>query len=159
MKALLLMLLICYTSCLSENYQTRLIRYRGIFPEDNNELTRTFFMDVPKKGKLLKGDELITGDYHTEYRISYPDSSIIYITNDEWSGSILNVNNLGKIGINAYHKKHLLDTLDHRGKQSNGKFWRDYVIGKLVVGYINVPINRLSEFDKSLESIRARKKN
>jgi hypothetical protein len=62
-------------------------------------------------------------------------------------------------GINAYHKKHLLDTLDHRGKQNNGKFWRDYVVGKLVVGYINVPVNRLSEFDQSIESIRVKKKN
>lgn len=157
MRFFFFMLLIWSSSCSSQSLPTQVVKYTGNFPEDSKKLKRNYFIDVPKGGKLLKGDALITGDYHTEYRLTYPDSSIIYITNNEWRGSSLNFVNLSEVGITGYTKEHLLDTLDNSGKQRDGKYWREHVVGQVVVGYINVPPDKKSEYDKALATLRRKK--
>ena len=145
-------------SCSSQNLGVKTIEYKGIFPEESKNPNRSYLLDVPKGGKLLKGDARITGDYHTEYRITYPDSSVLYITNNEWGGSRLNSNNLYAIGITGYSKKHLLDTLNNEGKQPDQKYWRECIMGDIVIGYVNVPFSKKGEYDKVLSTLRRKGK-
>ena len=152
---IVLILALLHSSCVSQSV-TKTLKYSGLFATDEEEVKKSFFMDVPKGGKL-DNREVLTGDYHSEYRMVYEDSSILYITNDEWRGSALNFQNLADVGINGYNKEHLLDTLNNQGKQKDGNYWREVVLGEIVVGYVNVPPDKQELFNKALSSIRRKK--
>lgn len=109
------------------------------------------------KGGSLDNREILTGDYHTEYCVLYPDSSIIYITNDESRGSALNFKNRVSSGLDLYRKEHLMDTLSNTLLQNDGRYWSETVLGEIVVGYLNVPPNKKELYDKSLKTIRQKK--
>ena len=137
--------------------KSKTIKYIGIFPEENNyHHKKIFYLDIPKGG-YLDNRKTLTGDYHSEYRFVYSDSSIIYITNDESRGSTLNFKNRVDSGIDFYQKKHLLDTLSHTSLQKDGRSWKETVVGEIVVGYINVSSDKKELYDKALATIREKK--
>jgi len=126
------------------------LKYKADFVDGSNMIKKEYCIRVPKGGKVLKETSLFTGDFHTEWRILYPDSSIFYINNNEWSGSVLNYPNRLKIGISGYTKKHLSDTLIHSGSV-NGLSWKECVIGDIVLGYVEASSSRKEQFDFSIE--------
>lgn len=129
------------------------IIYKGIFPAESETKERTYILEIPKRGKIDK-NAVLTGDYKSEYRIIYPDSSIIYITNDEWNGSRLNIQNRMAIGINGYTKKTLTDTIEVHGVQENGRYWKELILNDIVVGYYNLPEEHKQLFDEVLTKIK-----
>lgn len=91
-----------------------------------------------------------------EYRFSYKDKSVIYITTNIYKGSRLNYGNLYKIGIDGYNhrKTYMSDTIKNNGKNSQNLYWLEHILGDIVVGYVDIPENRKEEFDKIILSIK-----
>lgn len=112
-----------------------------------------YTINVPKKG-LVKHGHIYTGDSDEEYQIHYSDSSIIYISNDEWNGSALQNKNLLDIGASRHHRQHLFDTLYFNGIQTNGLCWADKVLGELGIGYLNVNSESKQKYDHALNTIQ-----
>lgn len=110
-----------------------------------------YLLDIPKGGILTKVN---TGDYFREYRIKYPDSSIIYIMNDSRGGSRLNLINRFEKNIKAIIRRAESDTLDFGGIQKDGKHWKEKFVGEIVVGYVNAMPDSIEKFEKALSSLR-----
>lgn len=107
---------------------------------------------------LIKGyekEELVEHGF-CEYRIIYPNSSILYVSTDIYSGSQLNYSNLNSIGIDTHAKSRsmeLIDTLRYNGSTEDGKYWLEYVLGDFVVGYVGVADDDKSTFDQMIQSV------
>ena len=114
-------------------------------------ISQAYLISVPKGGILRK---VPTGDSFKEYRISFSDSSIVYITNDNWSGSRLNFENRYNNNIKTINKKSENDTLILVGVQGNGRLWKEKFVGDIVVGYFNVKPEEKEKFDQSLSTVR-----
>jgi hypothetical protein len=115
-----------------------------------------FCLDVPKKYKKIKTQ----GDTHYGFEVKviyYADSSIIYIGNNVHEGSILNFQNRMRGGYASFAKKSSLDTIYMTGIQSNGNFWRENILGNVVIGYLNVPSNKKEVYDRALATLRRKK--
>ena len=97
----------------------------------------------------------------TENQYLYHDSSIFYISD---FGSSLNEENIRICGHAIekgtyiwHHRYSTKDTLTLNGKDQNGLFWKEIVIGQLNVGYINVNAKKKPSFDKALNSLKRRR--
>lgn len=131
-----------------------MVQFKEKFHYGNKTVVQDYTLAVPKGGRLTKGRYDFTGDHHTEYRILYPDSSIIYIGNNNWSGSKLNIINRVESGIRGINKKHVNDSLYFEGTQKSGKYWKENFLGDIVVGYVNVKPEAKENYDVSLRSVR-----
>ncbi|TKG87526.1 hypothetical protein EYV94_28175 [Puteibacter caeruleilacunae] len=159
MKILIKIILVVFvTSCMiqSKISNIEVFKFKGVFLNGNRPQKKCFFINVPPDGQMIC-DETFTGDYHKECRIIYKDSSIIYLSNDEWRGSSLNTINKIKDGIDGYTKEHLWDSLYFEGQQNDGRFWKECVLGEIVVGYVNCPLEKKEMFDISLKTLRAKR--
>lgn len=155
MRILCYLLILSLSACSNKiNGEFTLIKYNGTIEQGSKPVPLKLAIEVPKGGKLRKGTYDFTGDYHLEYRIVYPDSSILYIGNSNETGSRLNMVNRVSKGINALYKDHPLDSLYFEGKQSDGMYWKENVLGNFILGYVNVPSEKRKEFDKALNSVR-----
>lgn len=114
-------------------------------------------MSIPEN-YLIDDSSTLTGDNSKEIRYIYPDSSIIYITNEERKGSSLNTLNKMKEAIDSYIESYKSDTLYYKGIQEDGRFWAENFLGEIIIGYVNCPQDRKELFDKSLKTIRRKKK-
>lgn len=149
----LLIIIFFINSCASNKSSLEgftIVRFKEKIPVGDKLNEQHYLMDVPKGGLLKKFQ---SGHIATEYQITYPDSSIIYITNEEWSGSRINWLNRDRAKLlNA--PKSLGDTLQLYGIQDIGLNWRDNFMGEIVVGYANVPASRLHLFEQALMTLR-----
>ncbi|HKK74470.1 MAG TPA: hypothetical protein VJ953_05320 [Saprospiraceae bacterium] len=115
----------------------------------------TFIIQAPKgefKEERVKGPHA----QEEEYRIIYPNESTIYLSNRYLVGSHLNLENRIRAGIKSYKRENIFDTLDVSGIQQNEHFWREVILGDIVIGYVNVPEKSKELFDRSLESLNKR---
>lgn len=119
------------------------------------EQEKTFIAPLPKKGKKKKVYPQ-NGKIYIEYRVSYPDNSVFYISNDIWNGSRLNVENLIAIGINGHTKETPMDTVSYSGGE--GKFWKEQFIGDIVIGYVNASPSMKDEFENAITSLEIKGK-
>ena len=109
-----------------------------------------YIMEVPLGYKLSK----VTDDHrYIEHRFIYPDSSIIYITNDDKSGGAVNTIKAKEYGEGVYLKILSSDTLNISGNEAD-KYWREQKDNKIVIGYINVPPDKKEQYDKALATLR-----
>lgn len=137
------------------NYQV--IRFRESIPVGEKLKLQDYLFDVLKGGILTKGKHDFTGSGYSEYRIVYTDSSALYIGNDIWHGSRLNLNNRIREGINGINRKNLSDSIYFEGIQADGKYWKEQILNDILVGYINVIPEKKREYDHALESVRIKK--
>lgn len=89
-----------------------------------------------------------------EYSFKYNDSSIFYISNNVWFGSHYNFENRHNINHLSYNRKSLRDTIEILGIQKNGLYWKEKIMGDVMIGYINVPKSKQKIFDEIYKSIR-----
>lgn len=110
-----------------------------------------FFMDIPQGYKQTR--RLING--HGEgYYIIYPDSSLIYFTNDRYVPTPNHVN-LATIKWKPQPGK-THDTALY-GQSGDGKCWKEIQMKGKSLGYLNVSAGKKDLFDHSLRSLRPRK--
>jgi hypothetical protein len=155
MRVLCFLMIMILVACSHKiNREFKLIKFNETIEQGSKSVPLNLTMEVPKGGELRKGTFDFTGDYHVEYRIAYPDSSILYIGNSNETGSRLNIANRVAVGVNALYKDHALDSLNFDGEQSNGRVWKENILGDFIVGYVNVPSDRKNEFDKALLTVK-----
>jgi hypothetical protein len=126
-----------------------------------------YFLDVPK-GYEFKGYKVTI---EKESRYIYNDSSFIYITNFRNTPNYENIKSLGdSISILRFQNEELTkqvnellgknqiavlpDTFELSGLNSKSLFWKDIKIGKVSIGYDNVPKEKKELFDKSLKTLK-----
>ncbi|MEM7296876.1 MAG: hypothetical protein AAF391_01255 [Bacteroidota bacterium] len=90
-----------------------------------------------KVSKSFVLNEVDSGHGFCEYQLFFEDSAVFYMTNDIYSGSMLNAKNLMHIGISGYINRSLNDTIINQGQQSDSLFWKEAILNDVVVGYIN----------------------
>lgn len=112
---------------------------------------REYSINVPKGCKIEnKRDD---GGIK-EYRASYPDGKIVFITNDVKNGSISQEKEV-KYGNNIYMKILTSDTLTLEWI-SNNLYWKEIKKDKIVIGYKNVPITEKKIFDVAIDKVKVR---
>ncbi|WP_167342233.1 hypothetical protein [Nonlabens sp. SY33080] len=47
----------------------------------------------------------------------------------------------------------LVDTIKNSGKDRNNLYWLEYVLGDVVIGYVNVPEEQKEQFEKAIASL------
>jgi hypothetical protein len=136
----------------SEKSKTVLLDFRNslLYEKGYNEIE----VEIPKGLKKKR-----VNDYHgyREYRFTHRDGSVFYVSTNIYDGSRLNYGNLMSIGIDTYsnsRRLELVDTIKNTGAQANGRYWLEYILGDVVVGYYNASTERKPEFDKALATIR-----
>lgn len=139
-----------------DSYET--IRYKESKIDGNKSIRLDYLFNIPKGGSIYK-EYAPPGDrYYVEYRVSYADSAIIYISNNNWNGSRINYKNRYDIGTKDIVRKEN-DTLYLGGVQKNGKYWKENISNEITVGYFGVSKAGKEKFDKALNSVRVFKKN
>lgn len=147
----------CFVSCISskkliDGYEV--IRYKERSPYVPEYKLQEYLLDVPKGGKLTKAN---AGDYCREYRVSYSDSSVLYIINDRDAGSRLNYENRFKKNIKSIIRDPQSDSLVIAGVQEDGRYWKEKYVGEMVVGYVNAKAGQLPAYENSLLTLRKAK--
>jgi hypothetical protein len=109
-------------------------------------------INIPKKFKKEKH----INDAFCEYRFTDKDKSVLYVSSDIYRGSKLNYENLYRIGINSYYpiKTNISDTIKNQGKDSKDLYWLEYVLGDVVIGYVNVDEKSKSKYDSIVSSLK-----
>ncbi|MBW6481217.1 MAG: hypothetical protein K0B37_17445 [Bacteroidales bacterium] len=126
-----------------------------------------YYLDVPK-GYEFKGYEVTI---EKERRYVYNDSSFVYITNFMNTPNYENIKSLGDSVLQLRFQNEELtkqvnellgknqvtvlpDTFELSGMNSKSLFWKDIKIGKVSIGYDNVPKEKKELFDKSLKTLK-----
>ncbi|WP_062061809.1 hypothetical protein [Aquimarina longa] len=119
----------------------------------------TYFTNTIKVNAVIpKGfkKEIIEVGHNIEYHFLYPDSSLIYIT-DEKGTPTVNYKNIDSDSI-AIQKSFLAsmenDTLTLQGKDKHGRYWKNKKLKEVSVGYFNVPENKKTDFEQAISSIK-----
>lgn len=136
-----LMIFLFFFSCKVASVSSKRVTFKDKFEYYGKEINQKYSVDVPKNGILKKSRYDFTGEDRLEYRIVFPDSSVYFINNNFDKISRLNMVNMYELGINALRKKQEFDTLQYKGIQKNGRFWKEQYLGSIVIGYSNVRPN------------------
>ena len=126
-----------------------------------------YLLDVPK-GYEIKGYEVTV---EKERRYVYKDSSFVYITNFRKTHNYENIKSLGDSVLQLRFQNEELtkqvnellekkqvavlpDTFELSGVNSKLLFWKDVKIGRVSIGFDNVPKEKKELFDKSLKTLK-----
>lgn len=167
MKNILVFLaLILFASCVSSNKITRRVTLdfsKCVIPISDEEYGHSYKY---VKISALKGYKLekITPlgckwCEWCEYRFIYKDGSVFAVSTYFINGTRLNRDNLNDIGINtlAVHRSlEPVDTIKYEGRQKNGNYWLQYVLGDIAIGYANATIEKKEYFDQMIISLQKR---
>ena len=113
------------------------------------------------KVNVLKGYKLekvkFMGWEWCEYRFIFKDGSVFAVSTNFINGTRLNSRNLFDIGINTLAVQRSLDPVDiirHEGLQKDGRYWLEYILGDIAVGYSNTTVEKKEYFDQMIISIQ-----
>jgi len=118
-----------------------------------------------KMGKYIayipKGYKMVTikanGESGTNKEYCYPDSSIIYLSDNRLVD--FNYYNLSDAKLLVRKFEFMdqdsvrLDTLLLSGQDKNGLFWKEILTKEISIGYLNVPKYMKKTFDKALSTL------
>ena len=150
---IVLLLLLIAASCSSSKsllFNSKTLNFENCLSKEKNY--KYIELNLPK-GFIKKKVE---NHGFCEYRFEYQNKSTIYVSTDIYSGSRLNSDNLNSIGVNTYAISRsiiLVDTIKNSGKDRNNLYWLEYVLGDVVIGYVNVPEEQKEQFEKAIASL------
>lgn len=143
-------LLSCFSSKVSQQTKVKSLDFKNCLLVEKPY--NSILIEIPKNYRLKK--EINNG--FCEYRFKYNEDIFFYVSGDIYSGSSLNYENLYEKGITSYtknRKDNFQDTIRNYGRDKRSLYWSEYILGDVVVGYLNVPKERKAEFDKAITSI------
>jgi hypothetical protein len=113
--------------------------------------SRVVKMSIPKSAKLIK---ITAGGEGEEHRYLYADSSMIYITSMQGTGTI---NEPFIVQDQAmYNQRFSSDTATMNGIGENGNYWKEVKYNNVFYGYSNVPLAKKAFFDEALSSVKVK---
>ena len=143
MKQIVLMLsLYFFISCNS----TKKFTFDYVNFDENKK--RSLAVKIPK-GKLNKKNI-----NEKELVLYYKDSTIIFFSYDKLSGASVNSGNRASIGVDVIFRKNYNDTIIFEGKVNNKLYWKECIFDDVIVGYKNVPFNKLIYFENFISSAK-----
>lgn len=135
---------------------TRLV-YRTPTALSSYEKQSKFMLWIPEGGDVI-ATKNASHALESECVVSYPNGSKIYITNNYIDGSQLNIKNRIRAGLGTYRRERLFDTLSVNGINTDSLFWKEKILGDVVIGYLNVPKSSVDKFDRSLNTFKRSKR-
>ena len=134
--------------------EIKIVKYQGLESRSENKNPRKIcvYMSIPNGFDKKEFNGLHSGENGISFK--YFDSSELYISNAFYDGTAINIKN------RYYSNKPRIadaDTVDSFGVQENKLFWRELIVGKVVVGYLNVPLDKKEQYDKALLTLRKKK--
>lgn len=153
-KKYYILVLIILISGLRCNTEFKTILYK-VYDYDGEKITNyTYRMKIPKGYKLI----IVSFDAVVQHEYWYPDSSVIYLTN-ELGLSNINYENIRK-EKGEYVKRMIAfiydDTITLSGKDSTGLYWKEIKLKSICVGYSRVAENKKNIFDFALKTLITR---
>lgn len=154
-KIVILIISLTFTlACASIKNQTyKKVTYKTVTPKSSSiaheKKKYTFLLPI--------GFKINKEDFNPEFKevvYTYNDNTKFYITDNIFSGSPLNGNNKMNNGIKSIIRKSISDSIYMKGKQKDGRFWKENVLNDIVIGYLNVPKEKRKEFDKAILSLK-----
>jgi hypothetical protein len=143
-----------FLNCQKKNFLAsngnKLMKLKSVEYADVGFVKVAYYLFIPDNGNILAQR---FQDINEMWAI-YPDSSIIYLADDEWRGSSLNFSNLASQGVHSLNRRIVFDTLCHEGVQSNGRYWKQIILGQVALGYTNATPERKEAYDAALSSFR-----
>lgn len=110
------------------------------------------------KAKIPTRFKKVEKFYDNSYEVFYvySDSSIIFFSNNKWSGSQNNILNRieSKLQDTITFKKSLTDSIYLSNAQKDGKLWKENVLNDVIIGYKNVYPQDKQKFDAAIKSIK-----
>lgn len=143
-----LALVFMVSSC--SQYKTINYKYTDI---DSNRINK-LSLKVPK-GFIRNDISTIEGE---EIRLIYPDSSVIFVSNNFLSGSISNKQNRLEKGIDVIFKEKYNDTLVFKGSTKKGLLWEEHFLNNVVIGFLNVTENKEKEYNRVFSQIQIKQR-
>ncbi|MFV1883268.1 MAG: hypothetical protein ACMZ7B_02085 [Balneola sp.] len=100
-------------------------------------------------------EKYIIGDHEREKDYVFPDSSIIFITDDITGNSFANSKNLK--GLDFLTLSNYWDSKEANleGIQEDGRVWRQKKLEGVTVGYLNVHVLQKEKFDSIINSLNS----
>jgi hypothetical protein len=154
MKKYSIVILFLATSCMQDYSKIVFTHYLS---DVNRQKKIKYSADIPK-GFTLKTYKA-GGESGIENQYKYSDSSLLYITD---FGRSLNEQNIDSEGYASTKFKYIMktvslinDTLILSGKNKNGFYWKEILFGKIIIGYLNVSLEKKSSFDKALNTFKS----
>ena len=102
------------------------------------------------------GINKIYGGHGHSFEVGYKDSSFIYYTNDMYFATPNYFGNYKLIGFVTPIGGLQSDTV-LRGRQNDGKYWKEIYHNGYYVGYKNIPNEKVAIFDRSLTTFRRKR--
>lgn len=153
MKIYSIIVLLFFASCMNEYSRITFTHYSS----DSTEQNKYIYTSKVPKGFTLKTYKA-DGESGIENQYLYSDSSMLYISD---FGSSLNEQNIRNEGYASKKFEYIMqegsstyDTLILSGKNANGLYWKEIVMGNLYIGYLNVNLEKKSAFDNALETFK-----
>ena len=123
--------------------------------DGNKDVRVRLQFKVPNNySRIIKNGPGMDGE--VDWQILYPDSSIIYISNEFLRFYYLNQENLLNEGYKNYTYNSTNDTIVNSGFNSKSKYWKDIACTGFVRGYINVNPDMKPVYDKSIKVVKIR---
>lgn len=122
----------------------------------NFEKKSNYIINYPKHWKLIKQKKNVGHAVFEDIKLEVKDKKIIfYVSNDFMNGSHLNLENRIMTGISSYSKTNVYDTVDVSGiNVKKNLYWREKILGDIVIGYLDVPLSYKKEMDSVVSSIK-----
>jgi hypothetical protein len=106
-----------------------------------------YFLSVPKGFKYYEDHK----NHSKEFVLIYSDSSEIYLNDNQMLEVTRN-----SMNIKQRDRKTAFDTINYHGQQGDGKYWREYIVGEVIIGYLNVPSEKKDAYDRALATLKRR---
>lgn len=155
MKGILLFILFVLSLGQVQSQNLTTVRYKGLESRGGGKKPSKIcvYMDIPVGFKTSKFNGIHFGEDGISF--IYPDGSELFISNAFYDGTSINVKN------RSYSNQPRiadLDSLNSFGIQENKLLWREFIVGKVAVGYLNVPPEKKEQYEKALATLRRKKK-
>lgn len=97
---------------------------------------------------------VIENDIGKEKCFSFPDESIIFITDRPNGKSEVNHENIEYLNVILLNEYNSYTHANLEGTQIDGRFWRQKKLGNTIVGYINVFPSQKQKYDSIIDSLK-----
>lgn len=155
MKKYSVIIFLFANSCTPDYY--RRIVFTHYSSNVNKQEKIKYSAEIPK-GYTLKIYSA-SGETGMENQYLYPDSSMFYISD---FGSTINEQNIQNEGYASKKFEYSMqvvgltnDTLILSGRNQSGAYWKEVLIGKVSIGYLNVSKEKKDFFDKAIETFES----